>query len=141
MRAVLLFLSAPILVAVLAPFAISREIAPYPPIVLIGTIPVVLFFSALIAAPLFFTVPKNLRVSFVHMAGVAFASGFLSLFLFSIAFKGAFEQIGAVVLVQDGSLTAAGWRNLISQCLAMGALSLPAGILVCFGERVDRRVQ
>jgi predicted neutral ceramidase superfamily lipid hydrolase len=139
MQAALLYLSAPVVVALLAPFALAQEIAPYPAIFLIGTIPVVFFFTLLIAVPMYLALPKTSRVNPMLMLGISFMAGALSFFLFSFAFRGSFSQVGQVVHVQDGSFTAAGWRSLLTQSVLMGALSLPGGLLFWLGARVEAR--
>ena len=139
MKAALLYLAAPLLVALLAPFAVEREFAPYPFIFLIGTVLIVLFFTLLVAVPMYFTLPKTSRTNPVLMLGISILAGALSYFLFNFAFRGTFSQVGQVVLVQDGKFTAAGWQNLLSQSAWMGALSLPGGLLFWLGARVEAR--
>ena len=139
MKAALLYLAAPLMVALLAPFAMEREFAPYPSIFLIGTVPVVLFFTLLVAVPMHFTLPKRSRTNPALMLGISFLAGAMSFFLFSFAFRGTFSQIGQVVLVQDGRFTAAGWQRLLSQSVWMGALSLPGGFLFWLGAKVEAR--
>ena len=123
MKAALLYLSAPLLVALLAPFAVAQEFALYPAIFLIGTVPVVLFFTLLVAVPMYFTLSKKNRTNPFLMLGISSLAGALSFFLLSFAFRGTFSQIGQVVLVQDGKFTLAGWQNVFYQSAWMGALS------------------
>ena len=132
MKAALLYLAAPVLVAMLAPFAMEREIAPYPSIFLVGTIPVVFFFTLLVAMPLYFTLPKVKRTHAPSMLGIAFVAGALSFFLFSFAFRGTFSQV-----VQNGRFTAVGWKILLLQCFWMGTLSLPGGLLFWLGALLE----
>jgi hypothetical protein len=139
MKAALLYLSAPLVVALLAPFALEREFAPYPSIFLFGTVPVVFCFTLLVAMPMYFTVPKARRTNAVFMLGIAFAAGALSFFLFSFAFRSTFSQVGQVVLVQGGKFTAAGWQRVFAQSAWMGALSLPGGFLFWLGALVEAR--
>lgn len=139
MRAALLYLAAPLLVALLAPFAVAQEFAPYPSIFLIGTVPVVFFFTLLVALPMYFTLPKASRTKPLLMLGISFIAGAISYFLFSFAFRGTFSQVGEVVLVQDGNFTAAGWQSVLWQSLWMGALSLPGGLLFWLGAKVEAR--
>lgn len=137
MKPALLFLSAPLLVALLAPIAVERAVAPYPPIFLIGTIPVVLLFTCLVAVPLYLALPKSKRVQLTPILALAFIVGCVSFLLFNLALpEVTYSRVGEVVLVADGHRTAAGWRALLSQSLWMGALSVPGGLLVWFGERV-----
>jgi hypothetical protein len=139
MKAALLYLAAPVVVALLAPFAVERAFFWYPAIFLIGTIPVVLFFTLLVAAPMYFAVPKANRTDAKLMLGISFIAGALSFFLFSFAFRGTFSQVGSVVLVQDGQYTIAGWKSLLGQCAWMGAFSLPGGLLFWLGAKVEAR--
>jgi hypothetical protein len=134
MKPALLYLSAPLVVAVLAPFAIIRAVAPYPAIFLVGTIPVVFFFTLLVAMPLYFAVPKASRVNALVMLGVAAITGALSYFAFNYVMRGWSAQVGQAILVQEGKFTPEGWRQLLSQSAWMGMLSLPGGFLFWLGE-------
>jgi hypothetical protein len=139
MKAALLYLSAPLLVALLAPMAVARAVGPYPAVVLVGTIPVVLLFTCLVALPLYFAMPKHRRGQLAPTLALAFLAGFLSFILFNLASPGAsYSRVGEAVLVADGRLTAAGWRGLLAQSLWMGALSLPGGLLFWIGALVQR---
>jgi hypothetical protein len=139
MKAALLYLAAPLIVALLAPFALADTFDLYPLIFLIGTVPVVYFFSLIIAVPMFFTLKKSSRTNPILILGIAFGAGALSFFLFSIAFRGSFSSVNDVVLVQDSRLTLAGWKDIIERSARMGALSLPGGLLVWLGTKQEAR--
>jgi hypothetical protein len=139
MKAVLLYLVAPFVVALLAPFAMADAFELYPPIFLIGTIPVVYFFSLLVAVPMFFTLVKANRTDLTLILGISFLAGALSFFIFSIVFHGSFSSVNDVVLIQNSRLTLAGWKDVFERSLRMGALSLPGGIFVWLGAKQEAR--
>ena len=142
MRAILLYLSAPLLVALLAPLAVERTIAPYPAILLIGTVPVVLLFTCLVAVPLYLAIPRRSRIQPIPMVSVAFLAGVISFILFSVASPGvSYSQVGEVELVAGGHYTAAGWYELLLQSLCMGAASLPGGLLFCQAAKAERALE
>ncbi len=139
MKATLFYIASPLLVALLAPFAVEQRAFLYPPIVLIGVFPVVAFFTLAIAVPMFFAIPKAKRSSLAVILGTAFLAGALSFCIFSFVSRGTFSQVGEVVYVKDGMFTRAGWLQLLSQSAWMGALSLPGGLLCWLGGRFKSR--
>jgi hypothetical protein len=139
MKATLLYLAAPLLVALLAPFAVEQRPFIYPPIVLIGVIPVVAFFTLAIAVPMYLAIPKAHRSRLAMMLGTAFFAGALSFCIFSFVTRSTFSQVGEVVYVKDGMFTLAGWLQLLSQSAWMGALSLPGGFLCWLGGKFKSR--
>jgi len=135
MKSFALYLLAPVIVALLAPLAINLQAAPYPAIFLVGTIPVVFFFTLVVALPLYFSLPKRLRGQLIPLLCMAFVAGLLSFFVFSYATKGVQAQVGPTVLVQNGNYTASGWYEVLLQSFAMGIFSLPGGLLFWLGAR------
>jgi hypothetical protein len=139
MKALLLYLVAPFVVALLAPFAMADAFELYPPIFLIGTVPVAYFFSLLVAVPMFLTLEKANRTDLLLILGISFLAGTLSFFVFNIVFHGSFSSVNDVVLIQNGQLSLAGWKDLLERSLRMGALSLPGGLCVWLGAKQEAR--
>ena len=114
--------------AVLTPFAIDATLQPYPPAVLVGVIPVVWVFTALVAFPLYVALPTQRQAQLTPLLLAGFLSAFLSYALFHVVFlHPSFEQVGSTIFVKDGSLTAAGWRNLLRQTALMGVVGAIGG--------------
>ena len=139
MKAALLYLAAPLLAALLSPLAVAREIAPYPPLFLIGTVPVVCAFTLLVAMPLYFMLPKAKRTHILWMTSIAFIAGTVSFALFGMGLHATYERIGTVVLIEDGNRTPEGWKLLLSQSIWMGCLSVPSGLLFLAAARTEAR--
>jgi hypothetical protein len=139
MKATLLYIVAPLLVALLAPFAIEQRPFLYSPIILIGVVPVVAFFTLAIALPVYFAIPKASRSNLALILCTAFLAGLLSFCIFSFVSRGTFSQVGEVVYVKDGMFTLAGWLQLLSQSAWMGALSLPGGFLFWLAGKLKAR--
>ena len=129
MRTVVAFLVSPLVIAVLAPMAIEGSLMRYPPSFLVGAIPVVYFFTAVVALPLYLALPPKHKARLSSLLVAAFVSGFGSFAILSLASKGTFAQVGTTVLVENGWYTLAGALNLLQQCLFMGLAATLAGAL------------
>jgi hypothetical protein len=76
------------------------------------------------------------------MVAIAFLAGFISFFLFSVASPGvSYSQVGQVALVAEGHYTAAGWYEVLSQSLCMGAASVPGGVIFCLAAKAERALE
>jgi hypothetical protein len=128
-RTVAAFLISPLVVAFLAPLAIEGTIMTYPPVLLVGTIPVVYFFTAAVALPLYFSLPGHHKARLSSLLAAAYLVGTVSFAVMSFASRGSYAEVGGTVLVQNGWYTFAGFLNLAKQCLLMGVAASVAGFL------------
>ena len=135
MRHLALYLSGPLVVALLVPFALGVVDKSLYGLIVIGTIPVVLLFTLLIAAPLFMLVARADQAGWPRFAALAFVAGFVSFVVFGYLSAPSYSGVGSVVHVYNGKFTAAGWRQLLVQSLAVGAASIPGGVLWWLGAR------
>jgi hypothetical protein len=129
MRTVFAFLVSPLVIALLAPMAIEGSLMHYPPSFLVGTVPVVYLFTAVVALPLYLALPSTHKARLSSLLIAAFTSGFGSFAILSLASKGTHAQVGTTVLVENGWYTLAGALNLLQQCLFMGLAATLAGAL------------
>jgi hypothetical protein len=129
MRIFIAFLISPLVVSAVAPLAIEMEIMPYPSIFLVGTIPVVYFFTAVIVAPIFVLLKEKNWLRLLHILPSSFFVGAVSWWLMGLMTTGTYAQIGKTVLVENGSRTYDGYILLIKQCIGMGMASIAGGIV------------
>ena len=129
--------SAPIVVALLSPIALI----PFPPqfyfAIALVAIPIVLFFTAVIAFPLYHFIPKKLRTNSMVMSGFAFLAGAISYMLFQFLIQPGYSRIGDVVYVADGAFTLAGWVRALTAAAIVGMISIPGGLLFCRATQHD----
>ncbi len=126
-----LYLSGPLIVALLVPFAFGSGAIKLYPLLLVGAVPVVLAFSLAIAAPLFVLATRKfeLKVRASLFMALAFVAGFISFVAFSCLSVPVFSSAGDSVFVQGGHFTIAGWDQLLAQSAIVGLLSIPGGIM------------
>ncbi len=127
MKHLALYLSGPLIVALLVPLALGG-LKLYP-MVLVGTIPVVLLFSLVVAMPLFMVVARKFQVRALTFIGLAFVAGFISFLAFAYLSTPTASSVGDTVHVQDGQFTLAGWKEALLQSVAVGLASIPGGLL------------
>jgi hypothetical protein len=106
------------------------------PLLVVGSIPVVLAFTLLIAAPLFTFVGRRFPIRAATFVGLAFAAGVLSFLVFALLSTPTYSGVDEVVHVQDGQLTLAGWKGLLAQSVAVGLVSIPGGLLWWLAARI-----
>jgi len=95
----------------------------------IGTVPIVLLFSVVIAAPLLAVAMTRIGSRLLIALGAIFVAAFLSCALVLYLTAPDASSVGATVYATNGSLTLAGWSDLLLRSLIMGGLSLPGGYL------------
>ncbi len=129
MKRLALYLSGPIVVAILAPLAFGLESLGLYPAILVGTIPVVLLLSLVVAMPLFVIVARKFRVRASIFIGLAFFAGFISFLVFAYLSAPTTSSVGDTIYVQNGQFTFAGWKQALLQSTAVGLASVPGGLL------------
>ena len=130
MRILLGFLLAIIVVSVTVPWAIEGKIITYPPVFLIGTIPVVSFFSLFTVFPLYIWLRRTQRANGINTLIAAFASGFFSFIAFGMISKPTHSMVGKRVLVESGDFTTAGWHQLLLQSSFVGLSAIVGAIFL-----------
>jgi hypothetical protein len=136
MKPLALYISGPLVVALLAPLALgvtSPQI--YLPIA-VGAMVVVFMFSLVVAAPLFLIVARLFQVRLLTFIGLSFVAGFVSFLTFALMSEPTGFGVGDVVLVHEGQLTPAGWENALMQSARIGLASIPGGVLWWLAARV-----
>jgi hypothetical protein len=136
MRTLAAFFVSSVAVAALSPLAIEVKWEPYPPIFLVGTIPVVWIFTALIGGPFYLALPQRLRSSLFPLLLSSFFAGVIAFAIFLSLLTADFEQIGSTVFVQNGSRTIAGWHQFLAQLISMGLISTFGGFLFWCTKRL-----
>ena len=129
MRTIAAFLVSPLVVALLAPVAVEGSLVSYPPLLLVGTVPVVYFFTGLVALPVYLALPPKHKTRLSSLLIAAFISGCVSFAIVGLASKGSYAQVGSTVLVENGWYTLVGSYELVRQCVFMGLTALLAGAL------------
>jgi hypothetical protein len=136
MKRIALYLSGPVVVALLVPLAFGVAGLKLYPMLVVASIPVVLAFTLLVAAPLFVFAGRRFPIRAATFVGLAFAAGFLSFLVFTYLSTPTYSSVDEVVHVQDGQLTLPGWRGALMQSVAVGLLSIPGGLLWWLAARI-----
>ncbi len=134
MKRLAFYFSGPLVLALLAPLVLGAG-SLYVPVVM-GAIPLVIFFTLLIAAPLFMTVARKLGVRAPVFVGLAFFSSASSYLLFSLFSLPESASVAGVAHTINGDLTAAGWKSVLCQAGLIGVAAIPSGVLWWMGARI-----
>jgi hypothetical protein len=134
MKRLALYLSGPLSIALLAPLALGG--APLYPYVLIGSVPLALVFTLIVAIPLFIFGARKFGVRAPVFIGLSFVAGFASYLIYTSLSTPGYSSVGGTIYAVDGDLTGAGWKSAIAQSIAVGLASIPSGLLWWLGARI-----
>jgi hypothetical protein len=128
MRTAIAFFVASLVVALLVPFALDTTVHSYPPVFLVGTIPIVWLFTGIVAFPIYLRIPVQRRAQLFPLLLAGFLTAFVSFALFRLVLHPDYEEIGSVVLVRHGWFTWAGIWALLLEAARIGVAGLVGGV-------------
>ena len=136
MRHVALYILGPVVVALLVPLAFGSAALQLYPALLLGAIPIVAFFTLVVAMPLFVWAGRRRMVTAPTFVLLAFAAGFTSFLLFSYLSSPDYSSAGDIIYARNCHLTIAGWMEASKQSAVVGLLCIPGGLIWWLGARM-----